>query len=53
MWTKALLPEADAILWVATIGALQVPFGVLINGIATEDAAQIAAGTHVSQQDSK
>jgi hypothetical protein len=51
LWVNTLLPEARAEVVVATIVALQVPFAVLINGIAKEDAAALQAGTHPSQKE--
>ena len=51
LWTNELVPVARAEIIVATIIAIQAPFIVLINGIATEDAARIMAGTHPSQKE--
>ena len=51
LWAGALLAPERVDLAIATIIAIQAPFVVLINGIAKEDAAQLAAGTHITQYD--
>ena len=52
LWSHELLPAVRVEVFVATVIAIQAPFVVLINGIAKEDAAAIAAGIHPRQRDS-